>query len=198
MKYITSPYLLIGFIYFFSLCNGVAMTDKPDVIIDHKDSINMVKTIQGFLHWYKDNYNKSAGFRLVGTDKNGYYFVDKKACKKYLKHIKSSGFTSDTYIQRWQKYFSEMAINFKANPQNEGPPEGFDYDLISGTQEPELFYSPSENLKLSITKIEKYKVVIRTIDIWVHQFTLSESKGKWKIDDIEILGYPSESDQKHN
>ena len=196
MKYITSIYLHIGFISLFSLDYCAAMPEKPDVIIDQIDSVNVVKTIRGFLHWYKNNYNKSVGYRLVGTDKNGYYFVDKKVCKKYLEHIKSSGFISDIYTERWHKYFSKMAQNFKANPQNEGPPEGFDYDLISGTQEPELFYNPSVNLKLSITKVEKNKVVIKTIDIWVHQFTLSKSNGEWKIDDIEILGYPDESNPK--
>ena len=95
----------------------------------------------------------------------------------------------ENIFQKWRK-------NFKDNPQNEGPPEGFDYDLISGTQEPELFYSPSEYLKLAIIKVEKYKVVIKTIDIWVHQFTMSKSSGKWKIDDIQMIGYPMESNTK--
>jgi hypothetical protein len=194
-------YIIIILIITFS-CHFEACTcfkeSQENIGFAPEDGVKVVKLFQGFLSWYKDNYNKSAGFRLVGTNKNGYYFVDKKVCKKYLKHIKSSGFISDIYTERWQQYFSEMAQKFKENPQNEGPPEGFDYDLISGTQEPELFYSPSENLKLSITKLEKYKVVIRTIDIWEHQFTLSKSKGEWKIDDIEILGYPSESNQKQN
>jgi len=196
MKYSIHVLLLIGFILFSNNIPCLAFAENPNHIIDSKDSTNAVKTIRGFLKWYKANYKKSSAFRLVGTDKSGYYFVDKKVCEKYLSHLKSSGYISEHYIKKWREYFSEMEKKFKDNPQNEGPPEGFDYDLISGTQEPELFYSPSEYLKLAIIKVDKYKVVIKTIDIWVHQFTMSKSNGEWKIDDIEILGYPDESNPK--
>ena len=83
-----------------------------------------------------------------------------------------------------------MGKNFINNPQNEGPPKGFDYDLICGTQEPDLFYNPSEKLTYTIAKWEKTKVIIKSSDMWEHQFTLSKSDGNWKINDIEILGYP--------
>lgn len=196
MKYSISVLLLIGFTLFSNNIPCLAFAENPNHIIDSKDSTNAVKTIRQFLKWYKANYKKSSAFRLVGTDKSGYYFVDLKVCAKYLKHLKSCGYTTDIYIQRWQKYFSEMAQNFLDNPQNEGPPEGFDYDLISGTQEPELFYNPSVNLNFTIVKADKLKVVIKSSDIWEHQFTMSKSSGKWKIDDIQMLGYPMESNPK--
>ena len=115
MKDSISVLLLIGFILFSNNIPCLAFAENPNHIIDSKDSTNAVKTIRGFLKWYKANYKKSSAFRLVGTDKSGYYFVDKKVCEKYLKHLKSSGFISDTYLQLWRNYFSEMNQNFKDN-----------------------------------------------------------------------------------
>ena len=192
MKYPYSIFLLIGFISCVEIVPCSATAERKYQITDREDSLNAVKTIKGFHKWFKMNYKKSSGFRLVGTDKLGYYFVDQKVCEKYLKHLKSSDFISDTYVHHWRKYFSEKEQHFKDNPQNEGPPEGFDYDLVSGTQEPELFYNPSGILKFVLVKAEKFKLVVKSSDIWEHQFTLSKSGGKWKIDAIEMLGYPNE------
>lgn len=153
------------------------------------DSTQIVHTIQSFLKWYKINYRKSSEFRLVGTDKNGNYFVNKKNCKKYLKHLKSSGLISDVYINHWNQYFSEMDKNFRENPQNEGPPEGFDYDLVTDTQEPDLLYNAGDQLQFHIQQIEKNHAVIITSDIWNHRFALSKSGGKWRIDSINVMGY---------
>lgn len=185
--------LLIVFMSFSNIIPCLSMTEKPYHIIESKDSTNVVKSIKGFLKWYKVNYKKSSGFRLVGSDKSGHYFVDQKVCEKYLKHLKSSGFISDFYVTKWRKYFSEKEKNFKNNPQNEGPPEGFDYDLVSGTQEPDLFYNATENHTFSIVKLEKSEAVVKSSEVWEHRFVLSKSGGKWKIDNIEILGYPTES-----
>lgn len=191
MKYSIPVLLLIAFMSFSNIIPCLSMTEKPYHIIESKDSTNVVKSIKGFLKWYKVNYKKSSGFRLVGSDKSGHYFVDQKLCEKYLKHLKSSGYISDVYVTQWRKYFSDKEINFKDNPQNEGLPEGFDYDLVSGTQEPDLFYNATENLTFTIVKMDKLKAVLISSDVWEHRFTLSKSGGKWKIDVIEILGYVS-------
>ncbi|MBK9256699.1 MAG: hypothetical protein IPM42_14520 [Saprospiraceae bacterium] len=196
MNFSIPVFILIGFMSLTYLNSGLAMSEKTYQPVSGKDSLNAVKSIKGFLKWYKANYKKSSGFRLVGSDESGNYFVDQKACELYLKHLKSSAYISDTYLQQWRKYFSEMNKNFKDNPQNEGPPEGFDYDLISGTQEPDLFYNPTENHTFTIVKVEKSKIVIQSTDIWEHQFTLSKSGVKWKVDDIKILGYAPENVNK--
>ncbi|MBK9256695.1 MAG: hypothetical protein IPM42_14500 [Saprospiraceae bacterium] len=68
------------------------MAERPHHIIENKDSLNAVKSIRGFLKWHKANYKKSSGFRLVGSDKSGHYFVDQKACEQYLKHVPAGGY----------------------------------------------------------------------------------------------------------
>jgi hypothetical protein len=184
-----ASFLLICFLSIFLFVEDGNCTVREISFSPESDSTQIVHTIRSFLHWYKVNYSKSIGFRLVGSDKNGNYFVNKKNCKKYLKHLKSSGRISDVYISHWNRYFSEMEQKFKANPQNEGPPEGFDYDLVTGTQEPDLLYNAGDQLKYHIQQIEKNHAVIITSDIWDHRFALTKSGGKWIIDSIDVMGY---------
>jgi hypothetical protein len=188
----SKQYILIA-IFTIPFCtqNSVLASQRIDLmsVSPETDSVQITKTIQSFLKWYKINYKNSVNFRLVGTDQNGYYYVDFKNCEKYLKNLKSSSYISEAYIKYWRKYFLEKDQNFKDNPQNEGPPEGFDYDLVTGTQEPDLLYNAGEKLIINILEATNIHAVAITKDIWDHRFTLSKQGKNWKIDHIELTGY---------
>ena len=52
--------------------------------------------------------------------------------------MKSSGFVSDGYLDVFRDYFKQADEAFRKDPINEGPPPGFDYDIVLLTQEPDL------------------------------------------------------------
>lgn len=168
-----------------TICHSQIISDTHHA--SNNDSVIITNCIKGFFTWYKSNYSKANDYRLVGTDDNGYYFVDKKVCEKYLRLLKSSKFLSDNYLSAWRKYFEERTQNFKNNPQNEGPPEGFDYDLVTSTQEPDLVYDAVDRLNFKIVEIADKKAVVQMIGEWTFSIKLSKVRGKWLIDEIEII-----------
>ncbi len=154
-----------------------------------KDSVLMVTTVKGFLKWYKTNYTRANDFPFTGTDKKGYYTVDHPACERYLQYLKSSSYISDTYVVEWRKFFKSKAQYFKEFPQNEGPPYGFDLDLVLITQEPELVLDAINILKFKIKERTATTAIIEVVGEFSYDFELSWVKGKWKIDYISTMNY---------
>ena len=90
---------------------------KPDAVIlkNSNDTLNMIQTIKGFLHWYKQNYKKANSFKFTYEDKLGNYQVNLKDGENYLQYLKSSGYISYEYISLWMKNFSDKASYLKKN-----------------------------------------------------------------------------------
>ncbi|HRD08743.1 MAG TPA: hypothetical protein PK037_14285, partial [Saprospiraceae bacterium] len=88
-----------------------------------------------------------------------------------------------------QEYFTSKAVYWESSPQNEGPPEGFDYDLVLLTQEPELFYEDPKKLSFDVVEMEKDFAVITTTADWPLYFEMTKRKGIWMIDYISSEGY---------
>jgi hypothetical protein len=150
------------------------------------------KTIIDFLKWYRDNENKVGGGWVNNAsnetyDSTKFYSVNFEATEKYLTELKLTGFISDKYIDKWREYFKKCDKDFKDNPSNDGPPEGFEYDLIMLSQETE------ENLKhLEKTQVVESKITDNTALLNLHfingdnmQYKLTKDNDKWLIDDIE-------------
>jgi hypothetical protein len=148
-------------------------------------------TIVNFLKWYAQNVNRLSQINLVknnGTnDTTKYYSVDFPATEMYLNELKKTGFISDQYLNYWRNYFKNADDYFKASPQNEGPPEGFDYDLVMLSQDID------EDLK----NADRVRVISRTTN-GIHLtkdiifpsgqqllFSLSRQNNAWLIDKIE-------------
>lgn len=154
-----------------------------------EDSIAIVKNISAFLQWYKSNYRKVYEYLLTYTDSMGYYQVDTKSCNLYLNYIKSSKLVSNEYIRLWKNYFESQAENFKTNKQNEGPPEGFDFDLVLHTQEPDEVFKSLEKIKYSIVDLssDSANITVHTTwEDWKYAFELSKINGRWYIDYISL------------
>jgi hypothetical protein len=149
-----------------------------------------VQTVIHFLQWYKNNYDILNGMNLVNNasgdyDSTQYYSVNFKETGAYLSKLAASGFISDKYIKSRKEYFMDCNEGMKKYPQNDGPPVGFEADLILLTQEidgtlesidhPNIFEA-KETTNTSYVKIE----VLTQLN-----FTLSKYNGKWLIDKID-------------
>jgi len=150
------------------------------------------QTVISFLKWYRQHYDTINQFQLVNNyrstdkyDSTRFYSVNFSETEKYLSEIKESGYVSDQYIKKWKSYFLNRELNFKANLQNEGPPDGFEFDFILRDQEPKYTLEGIESIKLisaEITSTSANVIINITMEL---NFTLTRHYGKWLIDDIE-------------
>ena len=155
------------------------------------DTLAMTNTVIDFLKWYKKNYEEANSFGLTYQDKQGYYHVSLKECESYLNFLKSSGFISDTYVNEWTKYFKDKAEYMENNLQNEGPPEGFEFDLVWITQEPEELLKAIDSLKLVVGTNDGKQALLQMAGDWGYEIELEKVEGIWLIAYISTLNYDS-------
>ncbi|UMY64351.1 MULTISPECIES: hypothetical protein [unclassified Flavobacterium] len=101
-----------------------------------------VAVTKAFLVWYRDHMTQLNQIETIrgGIDPNGVpdegnYHVDFKAVDQYIQLLRSSGCLSERLLQRERKTFEEGEKHFAAEPANDGPPYGFEYDHFFMTQE---------------------------------------------------------------
>ena len=153
------------------------------------------KTIIDFLKWYKINRNRLVGIETVKNvpnsenyDSTKFYSVNFEGTEKYLSELKRSGFISDKYIGSWREYFKKCDENFKINPRNDGPAEGFDFDFITWTQEYEETLANINKTKVLNEQIINDKAML-VIDLYGMKlgYWLTKINDKWIIDkNIEV------------
>jgi len=144
----------------------------------------VVQTVQDFLGWYEANYQHANSFGLVNQGDSIVYSINFKETEKYLAYLKTSGFVSDAFLENFRTYFREADAVLKKDPVNEGPPPGFDFDIILYTQEPELVFEKRSNPVILSNEI-KTDTAILLLDAGMKlQFSLSKKDGKWVIDQI--------------
>lgn len=145
------------------------------------------EAVISFLKWYRSHFDTMINIGLVNQDlkdSTGFYSVNFTETEHYLSEIKNSGFVSDQYLNNWRNYFVQADAQFKITHQNEGPPEGFDFDLIMWSQD------------FDLTEIEQAKTLEElngnhatvTVEFpyqYKLQYSLSDDHGKWLIDDIK-------------
>ena len=158
--------------------------------IEYPDTLSPVETVQKFLLWYQVNIKNCYSFKLVNQISGQDYSINMDQCKGYLKFLESSGFISETYIGLWWEYFQTRSNQFKDFPQNEGPPEGFDIDLVLLNQEPVLIFEGLEEANWKVHYFDSNNAIVKMMLIWPYDFELSKSKGKWQIDYISINDEP--------
>lgn len=149
-----------------------------------------LQTVKDFLSWYGTNYREANSFELVNQGDSVFYSVNFEETEKFLAYLKSSGFVSDAYLDVFRKKFAEAQINFDKDPINEGPPMGFDYDIVLWTQEPDLVIEKGKNPSVIFSSIRDGQASL-ALDVYMKlQFELSKKNGSWKIDRI----FPTEGD----
>lgn len=128
------------------------------------------ETVAGFLKWYAANYDRAYSFELINT--RGRYTVNLEGCRQYLAFLRSSGYLSDAFLDRMMGDFKGYEAIYKKDFVDDGPPEGFDYDLILRTQDIDDTLERIKNLRPA--DIEK------SGDAWIFdnlEFTISPETG---------------------
>lgn len=151
--------------------------------------------MQAYLRWYAAHQaefipNFVAG---GGADTTSFYTIDQAAAADWLTRLHQSGHFSAAYVQHWRSYIGSYADTLRKHPQNDGPPEGFSYDLLMLSQEPDTrleelqkgtfsthYNGPSSATVLARgTQHEGWREGL--------DFTLTQNaSGKWLIDSISV------------
>lgn len=154
------------------------------------------KVVKKFIAWYAQNLHRLQTINLVGAaplvpnDTTQYYVVNFAATEQYLQELQQSGYISGTYVENWRNYFARADENFRQNPQYDGPPDFFDYDLVMQSQDfEEDFGSPTRQ---QVVKEWKKRNKAGVVVLFPYSglklsYRLSFTAGKWQIDDIENI-----------
>ncbi|MFL5764971.1 MAG: hypothetical protein ACJ77K_13590 [Bacteroidia bacterium] len=184
-----------SFLILFSLgLFACSQSQKPVEAADTKSQISLeeqpARTVIEMIEWYAKHQDVRGCLVLNSCsdiwDSTKYYAVNFEATEMYLNSLKESGFFSEKYVENWRTYFKKANNDFKKDPQNDGPPEGFDYDFIMQGQDYETeLENPRKATVKECTGDEHHKIV--TLDFHtgcVMNYELSNIDGKWKIDRI--------------
>lgn len=150
-------------------------------LTEQKDPLQPVKD---FLKWYGDHYKEATAFGLVNQADSINYSVNFEETEKFLAYLKSSGFFSDKYLDEFRKQFEEAQRTFEKDSINEGPPPGFDYDIVLWTQEPELVFRRASDPPVIFSEVNENTAIIELDLVTNLRFELSKGDGGWKIDRI--------------
>jgi hypothetical protein len=184
-----SFFIHIGFLLLLHFQVVGQKSTNPQKLSTLENTGSKIKTVQKFLSWYKLNYKRTTGYKMVYTEKSGYYKVNIKECTGFFKDLQTSGFISPQYVKVWCEYCTSQNEKFAISPQNEGPPEGFDMDLVLLNQEPEETFKHYTHFKYSIADINHTTSIVYADTGWpdmIYVFELSRIKNKWYIDYISI------------
>ena len=194
-------YMKISTIYAFVAIGMLAACTSPqkeenteNKILPQKQTATADSTVVKFLIWYRSNGLKlnhnmvlNNGDNIDNTVKN--YRVDFPATELYIKELMRSGLLSEKFANNRRAYFKKCDDHFISHPNNEGPPEGFDHDLITFSQEdPGLNELHKMQIKILKSDDKTAQVGISFPHTGYHYiYHLSKDGDNWLIDDIQPL-----------
>ena len=152
------------------------------------DSEQARQTVTSFLSWYKTHMQAVNRFPLVNQQAGKPYSVNLKNGERYLAYLKSSHLLTDTYLSQWRTYFTERNAGFRLTPQDEGPPDGFEYDLVMLTQDVDKQLASLKSLKINKTTIVKNKATVVLTLLGAYEFRLIRQNNRWLINEILNTG----------
>lgn len=164
--------------------------------VDNKEQVVLVKN---FMKWYIKNQDTLYKFNTIEGGMSGKeneeaenYFVNFSEVEKYIAELKRSGFLTDNFLKNEKQTFVEGDQYFKKNPENDGPPYGFDYDRFFYTQEtfeedlPNIDKAKYEVIQKDEFNSEvKFYLPICGIN---YKYSLKKVNSKWFIEKIESEG----------
>ncbi|MEO5945270.1 MAG: hypothetical protein ABIP79_00525 [Chitinophagaceae bacterium] len=155
------------------------------IIMVKKDTIPAQQVIIKFLKWYKVNLNKANNFPILIKDSADNFMVNKAACTNYLNFLKTSECISQKYIEHWSIYFNDKADELIEHPLQSDVPEGFDFDLVLITQEPDLVLNQIDHIKFKTISANASVALIglkwpgkNTVE---YEFEMYKTKAGWQI-----------------
>ena len=170
-------------------------TDQPKVLFSHPSGSGIVSVIPpetqqagqtavAFLHWYKTHMQAVNRFPLVNQQAGKPYSVNFKNGEQYLAYLKSSHLLTDTYLNQWRTYFKERDAGFRLSPQEEGPPTGFEYDLVMLTQDVDQQLASLKSVKISKVTVVKNRATVVLTLLDAYEFRLVRQNNRWVINEI--------------
>lgn len=159
----------------------LSITDQP------------AKTVIDFIKWYDNNMSSLNRIELVNNnsdtiyDSTSLYRINFTNTELFLAEIKKSGFVSDAYLDFMRNYFKDCEENFIKTQQYDGPPEGFDFDLIMWSQEydEDLKNIDKSTVGAATISPQKANIEIKFPLGGSLKYDLSLYNDKWMIDKID-------------
>lgn len=148
------------------------------------DSATAAQTVLTFLTWYKKHIQAANRIPLVNQQAGKRYSVNMKNGERYLAYLKSSQLLTDSYLNGWQTFFKESQEGFRLIPQTEGPPTGFDYDLVMLNQDADMQLASLKSLKIKQVKIDRQQASVTCVLFDTYEFRLVRDTNKWLINEI--------------
>ncbi|HEY1872313.1 MAG TPA: hypothetical protein VGG71_14720, partial [Chitinophagaceae bacterium] len=92
------------------------------------------------------------------------------------------------YLENVNKFFQKCDKEYSISKQNDGPPDGLDFDLLLFTQEPEEVLNNFNNLKISlIGSTSKSKKTVKLQSVQNNLiFSVISISGKCLVDSIKF------------
>lgn len=146
-------------------------------------------TVLRFLKWYHQNeeeLNRLHFFKGGLNDTTTFYSVDYTNTEIYLARLLSSQCLSNKFIADFRNYFIQGDLYLKRHPQNDGPVDGFDYDLIMKSQDYMDVWDNLDSMKTLSREIIGNKAIIKVSFGKYHSpsYNLTNVQGRWLIDSI--------------
>lgn len=151
--------------------------------------------VKDYLDWYATHHDEfNANFITGGgLDSTSFYAVDMAAADDWLTRLAQSKHFSATYVQNWRSYIDSYADTLRRHPQNDGPPEGFSYDLLMLSQEADTRLEELQKGTMLTSYAAKDSATVRARGAqhegWREGLNFGlfkNSAGKWLIDSIEV------------
>jgi hypothetical protein len=141
------------------------------------------QAVRSFLYWYRNNIDRLNKIQLVDQSPGKPYSVNKTNVAKYLVELKKSGFLGKKFLKSIEHYIDICDANLLKIKQTEGPPEGFDMDMVLLMQDYESDFKLLDKAKASSLTKTKIKFTFASENFLV--FRMAQIKGKWFVESIE-------------
>ena len=163
---------------------GMAQLDAATDSEISPDAEEVRRRVIAFLTWYKNHIQEANRIPLVNQTAGKPYSVNIKNGEGYLTYLKSSQMLTDAYLNQWRVFFKERQEGFRLNPQYEGPPTGFDYDLVMLNQDVDMQLAALDSLKMDNLSVVSNIATVGFTLLDTYEFRLVRQNGHWLINEI--------------
>lgn len=148
------------------------------------DSVAATQTVIAFLTWYKAHIGTVSQIQLVNQEAGKPYSVNLKNGEQYLAYLRTSNLLTESYLNEWRLFFHQRNEGFQANPEVEGPPTGFDYDLVLLNQDVDMQLDSLKSLKIEKVTVARPQARVQFSLLGVYEFRLVRHNNRWLINEI--------------
>lgn len=149
------------------------------------------ESVIGFLTWYKLHMMDLNAYNLVtnngneSPDPSKPYSVNFPETEKYIAALQASGFVSNKFAENRRAYFKKCDEALKIEQQYDGPPMGFDADLIMLSQDFELDFLEQAKINAHPGGNTNSHIILEFPYGLKLAYAMTWENGKWLIDDIQ-------------